>query len=508
MHEVSPFTRVPSQNVTAAAVAAGVVLALIVVWVPAPIGVGLVVAAFAGLATLMFPVLAPLGLVLSVPVQDVVRIPVGSVGLTATQLALAGTGFLLPLVLLTRRARVHFPLIAQVLTIFLLVQVISLSVASNVLFGVATIYRWGAALVAFLAVIHLMVSRRSVLLLAAGLAIAAVGEVAFGTVQSALGLAPPSFAVAAGIYRAYGTFGQPNPYGGYLEMVGLWLLPLALWNVRACATFLRRYRLVRWRGIVAAAGTRRRLILHGLHLIVLATGVLASLAGILLSFSRGAWVGTLVGLATLLLFAPASVRRVGVAAVVIGAIVLLAGGWQQLPEPVRERAVQLVTQARPFDVRDVQLTTNNWAVVERMVHWQAAWSMFLDHPLTGVGAGNFSVVFPDYSLHPIFRVARGHAHNYYLHVLAELGIPGLVVYLSLLVSAVGTMLTVVRRRAFGFDRAVALGALAATAAVAVHNLVENLHELHLSIQLLALWGLAWRARHGWNHDASRTKAVE
>ncbi len=498
MHDSRSLTWSRQRLVPTALAVVGAVLALIAVFVPPPIGVGIVTLGLLGLAALAVPVIAPLALVLSVPVQDIVRIPVGSLGLTATQLALAGTAVLLPLVIVQRRAAVHVPGIAQLLVAFLLVQVVSLTVASNVLLGVATIYRWAAALLSFLAVIHLLDSRRSVVLLAVSLAVAAVGEVAFGTVQSALGLAPPSFAVAAGLYRAYGTFGQPNPYGGYLEMVGLWLLPLSLWSLSATVLLARRYRRLRWRGFVAAATTRRRLVLQSLVFVTLSIGVLASLVGIILSFSRGAWVGTAAGLAALLLFAPKTVRRIGLVGAFLGAIILLAGGWQQLPEPIRERAVQLVTQTRPFDVRDVQLTGENWAVVERMVHWQAAWGMFLDHPLTGVGAGNFGVAFPDYSPHPVFRIARGHAHNYYLHVLAELGLPGLIVYVGLLMSAVLTMLAVVRRRTVGFDRAVALGALAATVAVAVHNLVENLHELHLSVHLLALWGLAWRARWGWS----------
>jgi len=479
----------------------GIVIALFIVLVPAPIGVGSVGALLLALIVLTTPVLLPVFLVLSVPVQDVLRVPAGIVGLTATQIALAGTALLLPIIVLVERKPIRYPALAKLLTLFLLIQVVSLGVAANVLFGIASLYRWGAALLAFLAVIHLVESRRAAVLLAIGLSLAALGEVAFGTLQSALGIAPPSFAVAAGLYRAYGTFGQPNPYAGYLEMVGLWLLPLVLWCLRSLVVLGRRYRSLRWRGMLAAAGTRRSVIWMAALSAWLAVGVVASLLGIVLSFSRGAWVGTVAGLAVLVLFAPKTLRRLAIAVVFLGAIVLLTGGWQQIPEPVRERAVQLVTQARPFDVRDVQLTSENWAVVERMVHWQAAWGMFLDHPLTGVGAGNFSVAFPDYSPHPLFRIARGHAHNYYLHVLAELGLPGLTVYLALLTAALVSMLSVVRRRTFGFDRALALGTLAATAAVMVHNLVENLHELHLSIHLFALWGLTWQAGHRWGRHA-------
>ncbi len=478
----------------------GIAAALVIVWLPAPFGVGLALAGMFVVTALALPAIVPLALVLSVPVQDVVRLPVGPIGITVTQVGLAGTAVLLPIVVLAQRIPIRLPGIARALTVFLLVQVASLAIASNVLYGVASLYRWGAALLAFLAIIHLVHSRRQVVFLAAALALAALAEVAFGTLQSALGIAPPSFAVAAGLYRAYGTFSQPNPYAGYLEMVGLWLLPLALWSGRAALIVFQRYRAQRWRGMAETVETRRKLMFLTLLFGWLTLGVVTSFVGILLSFSRGGWVGTVAGLAVLLLFAPKPVRRFGLVAALTAILFLLAGGWQQLPQPLRERAVQLVTQARPFDVRDVQLTDANWAVVERMVHWQAAWGMFLDHPLTGVGAGNFSVAFPEYSPHPLFRVARGHAHNYYLHVLAELGIPGFLAYAALVGVALVTILRALRRPTFNFDRSLALGTLAATVAVLVHNLVENLHELHLSVHLLALWGFAWHVQNRWRRD--------
>ncbi|MCS7246122.1 MAG: O-antigen ligase family protein [Thermomicrobium sp.] len=476
---------------------------LTLVWIPFPVGAAALVALMAGTVALIWPVTIPIALILSVPVQDVVQIPVAGFGITLTQLLVAGTLVGFPIVLLVRSSRVHFPAVAVALTAYLLVQIASLTVAANVLYGIATIFRWSTALLAFLVVIHLMANRKAATLLSYGLFLAAVAEVGFGTVQAALGLAPPSFAVAAGLYRAYGTFGQPNPFAGYLEMTGFWLAALSLWFLRYAIVLSRRYRRTRLRGFMASASTRRTLVVVSMTAVLFGFGALVSLVGIVLSFSRGAWVGTLAGLGTLVLLGPRVVRRLAVAAAFVLLAFLLAGGWDTLPAAVRERTQQLITQAGPFDVRDVQLTGGNWAVVERMVHWQAAWDMFLDHPWTGVGAGNFSVAFPDYSHHPLFRIARGHAHNYYLHVLAELGIPGFVSYGAVLALGVVMIVRVLRCNRSSFDRSLALGTLAATTAVLVHNLVENLHELHLSIQLFSLWALTWRASMRWIDTGSR-----
>ncbi len=475
----------------------GSLLALVLVLIAWPVGMVLASGVVFVLAVVRWPVLLPLGLILSVPLQDVVRFSFGGIAITTTQAFILLAILLGPLIVLRRPTRLFYPGIAVATTALIAIQVLSLGIAQNTLYAVATIYRWTAALLAFLLIIHLVESRRSVVVLGVGLVIAALGEVAFGTLQSALGLAPPSFAISGGWYRAYGTFGQPNPFAGYLEMVGLWLAALALWSARLAQRLWGRYRRVRLGGFLRSRSTRRAAIGATVLASVLVAGALASLSGIVLSFSRGAWLGTSAGLVTFVLLAPRRLRRsvLVVGAVIVG--VLAIGGWSELPAAVRERVTQLVNYGRPFDVSDVQLTDANWAIVERMAHWQAAWAMFLDHPFTGVGAGNFSVRFPDYSPHPLFRIARGHAHNYYLHALAELGIPGLLAYLAVFALALLLAVRVWCTRHNEFDRALAGGALAVTTAIMVHNLVENLHELHLSMQLFSAWALVWRAQAGW-----------
>jgi tetratricopeptide (TPR) repeat protein len=81
-------------------------------------------------------------------------------------------------------------------------------------------------------------------------------------------------------------------------------------------------------------------------------------------------------------------------------------------------------------------------VVFRPLLWRKTIRMVSDEPLTGVGAGNFAVVFPKYEHQP---APKPHAHNDGLQVLAELGVPGLALLLGLLAGTAALLLRVLMR---------------------------------------------------------------
>ena len=77
----------------------------------------------------------------------------------------------------------------------------------------------------------------------------------------------------------------------------------------------------------------------------------------------------------------------------------------------------------------------------RLDIWRAAITVFWEHPLTGVGVGNFAFVSPYYSYYAaLIATERGDgsggvAHNVFLSVMSETGVVGLVLFAALLVSA-------------------------------------------------------------------------
>jgi O-antigen ligase len=101
-----------------------------------------------------------------------------------------------------------------------------------------------------------------------------------------------------------------------------------------------------------------------------------------------------------------------------------------IPPGIQARIDNAVDEFTGFgDMRGMPISTDNFAIVERLAHWQAALNMGRAHPWIGVGLGSYEAAYADYGI-PSWPRPLGHAHNDYLNLLAETGIIGLVTYLA------------------------------------------------------------------------------
>lgn len=279
-------------------------------------------------------------------------------------------------------------------------------------------------------------------------------------------------------FRAFGTFGQPNPFGGLMAM----LAPLAL-----CLTLasLLRWHQRRTGGAIAAVG---------------GYAVLSALlfAGLLASWSRGAWLAFAAAAMMVLVALP---RRLVHGLLLGGAALLLAAAmWTTgfLPASLSERLGSATSDYFAFeDMRGVPINSANYPVVERLAHWQAALNMATAHPWSGVGLGNYEHEYERYRLLN-WPAALGHAHNYWLNLLAETGIVGLIAYAGVW----GSVLLLSWRALRHPDteaRLVVVGLLGAWVSLSVHSLFDNLYVnnlfLHIGVMLGVLAMIHRQARH-------------
>ena len=212
-------------------------------------------------------------------------------------------------------------------------------------------------------------------------------------------------------FRAFGTFGQPNPFGGFMGIA----LPIAL---MCAAVNLQQI----WHDLLA----RRRTALSRIVRLAVSSGAAAMIAAALLaSWSRGAWLGLLVALGVMTFAAPRRLVHGILLALALAAVLLALWSAGLLPRSVVSRVTTAATDLFTIsDVRGVEATPTNFAVIERLAHWQAAISMAQDQPVFGIGLGNYAAAYDEHRLIN-WEAPLGHAHNLYLNFLAETGARGI-----------------------------------------------------------------------------------
>jgi putative inorganic carbon (hco3(-)) transporter len=161
--------------------------------------------------------------------------------------------------------------------------------------------------------------------------------------------------------------------------------------------------------------------------------------------------------------------------------VVLLSSINVIPDVIAMRFGGVADYFGVFDVRGIKVDDANFALVERMAHWQAAWQMLEDHPLLGVGFGNYAIAYPEYAL-PHWDDPLGHAHNYYLNIGAETGFLGFAAYLIFWIAAFWQSWRAVRT-ANGFWRGVAAGLLGIVVALSVHNAFDDLFVHGMAAQV-------------------------
>jgi putative inorganic carbon (hco3(-)) transporter len=316
------------------------------------------------------------------------------------------------------------------------------------------------------------------------LLLAGVSQAAIGIWQFSRGTGVEHFIVLGRFYRAYGTFYQPNPFGGFMALNAALaagaLVGYVMWSVQ-------RGEKSEERGARSVKRVMRSTLYALRSSLFIAFSTAATTLGLFVSWSRGAWLGFAAAAATLAFFWPRR-RWLGIVMLLAAVILLLlAASFNLLPASITSRITSFTADFQLGDVRGVDIYDENYAVIERLAHWQAAVEMARAHPWLGVGFGNYEAAYPRYRLlnwvHPL-----GHAHNYYLNITAETGFLGAAAYLFFWAAVIWQSLRQLGRLDWPW-RGLALGLLAAWVYLSVHHLVDKLYVNNIYIHLGTMLGL-------------------
>ncbi|MBC7226657.1 MAG: O-antigen ligase family protein [Thermoflexales bacterium] len=335
-------------------------------------------------------------------------------------------------------------------------------------FGLPELVKW-AEIGLVLWLVAERATPRALPALIGGILTVGVFQAGVGLYQFAFLEGPKPFLIpGTEFYRAYGTFDQPNPYAGAIGM--MLALTVGVLGVQAleCAGHFSGCRAQqRWAGLA-----------------VLLSGSALLGGALVASWSRGAWIGFVAALAGMALALPRKARWGVILSVGLVTLFLALYATGLLPERVAARLTEFAADLRLQDVRGVGINDANYAVIERLAHWQSAVEMWRAHFWTGVGLGGYEPAYPAFALIN-WPLPLGHAHNIYLNMLAETGLLGLMAYL-LFWGVVFWQTWRATRRATGLARGVAIGLLGAWTHLTVHHLFDNLYvnNVHLLVGLL------------------------
>lgn len=210
-------------------------------------------------------------------------------------------------------------------------------------------------------------------------------------------------------FRSAGPIGEPNRYAQVL----LVLLPLAALRFRR-----ERSRTLRWLALASAA------LICG---------------GMMLTFSRGAMLTAVIIFGLLACFRFIRPVHVVVAALALSLLVLALDPQAALRFASLGGAGNLLAgHGKSFSYnqpRQGQTGVPDGSIAKRYELNLAAWHVFLDHPILGVGPGHFAEYYSmSYSnrvgLVELLKKYRG--HNLYSETLAETGILGLTSFLAII----------------------------------------------------------------------------
>ncbi|MBW4721958.1 O-antigen ligase family protein [Saccharothrix obliqua] len=221
--------------------------------------------------------------------------------------------------------------------------------------------------------------------------------------------------VAEGETRATGPLEDPNDLAYFLVAA----LPLLIALVGAPPTRYRREprgnRRSAWQPRESGSPTR-----FPWRAVVLGSVAVVLVAGAAATFSRGGALALAAAALWLVVrrAVPARAVLVGVVLVVGVALGVLLFGGPLLDRAVREKA----------HIAETNVDT-------RELRWQAAARMLAEHPVLGVGPGGFRDGYVAASGNAEADEQSPVAHNMYLEVAAELGVPGWALFTGLLAVA-------------------------------------------------------------------------
>ena len=145
-------------------------------------------------------------------------------------------------------------------------------------------------------------------------------------------------------------------------------------------------------------------------------------------------------------------------------------------------------------IKSISNISTDASNLERINRWMSAIRMFKERPLTGWGPGTYQFQYAPFQHSSEMTVIstnsgnRGNAHSEYIGLMAEQGLPGLMLMLVFLITLFSTGFRVVNALEVGSDRSIAICALLGLVSYFCHGVLNNFLDMDKAAVLV--WGSA------------------
>lgn len=266
--------------------------------------------------------------------------------------------------------------------------------------------------------------------------------------------------------RLTGTFKMPNDLGAYLALTLPFVMGSFVAGCRGLAFHSKRTEAYR--------KSRRFLIWATVGLSVILALMSANLA---LTLTRAAWVSVAVAAACIgsyfvvrTLFTRISWKRslLGLAFISVVFCVLIVNGTSRqaiigiVPQHIKARIETMIAHPAGF-------------MSERPQWWRTSLQLIQKYPLTGIGLGRFRYEYQHNGPDGQYYIPY-HAHNIYLHIATEQGIPSLLLFLWM-VAILCRQVFIMRKTNDFWQMGTFIGASGFLISALVYGLADNiLHQ--------------------------------
>lgn len=211
------------------------------------------------------------------------------------------------------------------------------------------------------------------------------------------------------------------------------------------------------------------LLLNGKRKAILLLSAMVIFLALLWTYTRSSWLG--FGSA---LIAVGIMKGKRVSVSILTAVVVISLMMFALSPTMLKRAKSIFDTSNP-----------------RVPIWQSSLLMIKDHPLTGIGIGNYSRVCPDYyKRFSNKELSQSHAHNNLLQMMVTRGIFGLAAFLYLWIVLFKHGILSYLRTDDSYSKALLLGGLAAMVGLNVSGLFEhNFGDSEVAILMWLVMGM-------------------